>query len=71
MSAYLIWSHEHGAWWAPDERGYVKKVSQAGRYPRHLALMICFNAGWPHMSPPNEVPVLESDVLELDAMAKR
>lgn len=31
---YLIWSHEHGLWWGPNERGYVESVRAAGRYSR-------------------------------------
>ena len=41
---YLIWSNEHRAWWAPEECGYVHRVSQAGRYGRGHALAICQRA---------------------------
>lgn len=30
---WLVWSHEHKMWWAPNWRGYVKRRSEAGRYP--------------------------------------
>ena len=33
LQEYLIWSHEHTAWWAPNAQGYVKEVKDAGRYP--------------------------------------
>lgn len=29
---YLIWSHEHNAWWGPNQSGYTTDVEQAGRY---------------------------------------
>jgi hypothetical protein len=32
IPAYLIWSAEHGAWWAPLRSGYVSDAAQAGRY---------------------------------------
>jgi hypothetical protein len=44
MSVYLVWSHEHGAWWGPGGCGYTPKLSQAGRYSRADALMICTRA---------------------------
>ena len=31
---YLIWSHEHQGWWAPDRAGYVLNARDAGRYSR-------------------------------------
>ena len=41
---YLIWSHEHGAWWGPDERGYVQSMSAAGRYSHAHAMAICIRS---------------------------
>lgn len=29
---YMIWSHEHGAWWMPNSSGYTSDAAQAGRY---------------------------------------
>lgn len=29
---YLIWSHEHDAWWRPGGWGYTTNVDEAGRY---------------------------------------
>lgn len=29
---YVIWSHEHTAWWAPNGQGYVRDLAKAGRY---------------------------------------
>ena len=40
---YLIWSHEHGAWWAAG-RGYARWLSEAGRYTRTEAIRISANA---------------------------
>lgn len=66
---YLIWSNEHRAWWAPHERGYTVSLVMAGRYTRIRALEICRQAN--HAidfgEPPNEVPVLETDMLDAGA----
>lgn len=32
MAKYVIWSHEHKAWWGPDHCGYTEDLTQAGRY---------------------------------------
>lgn len=40
---YLIWSHEHGAWWTAGH-GYARRLSEAGRYARTEAMRICANA---------------------------
>lgn len=41
---YLIWSHEHGAWWGPGGCGYTKSLTEAGRYDQKSALAICIKA---------------------------
>lgn len=41
---YLIWSHEHKAWWGPNRSGYTSRLSQAGRYGHIEALEICAEA---------------------------
>jgi hypothetical protein len=38
---WLIFSHEHEVWWAPDEQGYTTDRDQAGRYDFDRALEIC------------------------------
>lgn len=40
----LIWSVEHNAWWGPDQCGYVRRISQAGRYSNYEAVKICTRA---------------------------
>lgn len=67
---YLIWSNEHNAWWNPNSAGYTNSSSAAGRYTREKALAICRQArdGWDSQGVPPEIPVLASDVAELDAM---
>lgn len=35
---WLIWSNEHNAWWAPNQKGYVRKKDEAGRYDFGLAV---------------------------------
>lgn len=42
--AWLIWSNEHKAWWAPDSAGYTRSRKAAGRYTRADALDICKGA---------------------------
>lgn len=43
---WLIWSNEHGSWWAPNESGYTLKLSEAGRYSFKRAIEICRDAGF-------------------------
>lgn len=40
---YLIWSHEHAAWWL-HSGGYTKSLTAAGRYNKKSALKICAEA---------------------------
>lgn len=62
---YLIWSHEHGAWWKPARWGYTHDVTKAGRYSESEAQGICDNANWswlrgnipPHGDLPAEVMI--------------
>jgi hypothetical protein len=57
---YLIWSNEHGAWWAPNAMGYTNKVGNAGRFDRKTAADIVSqaNLGLP-ANQPHEVAMLE------------
>lgn len=57
---YLIWSHEHRAWWAPGHMGYTLEISKAGRYGYETAMRICFDANeyLPEGAEPNEVALL-------------
>lgn len=41
---WVIWSEEHGAWWAPGEQGYTRFLTSAGRYTRAEAFRICADA---------------------------
>lgn len=43
---FLIWSFEHHAWWAPERRGYVPTVDQAGRYTADEAGAIVLDSVW-------------------------
>jgi hypothetical protein len=66
---YLIWSVEHNRWWGPGERGYVVSISEAGHYPREVALRVCTKAipGTAHrMGRLPELPVRLADVLVID-----
>jgi hypothetical protein len=65
---YLIWSHEHGAWWGPGRCGYTRDPRRAGRYSRVEALKICTEAipgDSKRLGALPELPVREDD---LDAM---
>jgi hypothetical protein len=61
---YLVWSHEHSAWWRPAWGGYTPNVAHAGRYSYEEAIQICQQAaqGWSGQGPFNEVPVAEADI---------
>ena len=66
--AYLIWSHEHGAWWGPDGCGYVRSLAGAGRYGYSEAMNICTRAmpgTSARLGALPELPVREGDVLTL------
>ena len=63
---YLIWSHEHSAWWGPGREGYVQSISAAGRYSEIEALSICVNAipgTSRQLSALPELPVAEEHVV--------
>ena len=68
---YLVWSNEHRRWWGPGSCGYVKRVSDAGRYSRENAIEICRNALGTagHIGMLAELPVREDDVVEFLAGA--
>jgi hypothetical protein len=63
---YLVWSNEHGRWWGPGHRGYVKSMRRAGRYSRAEALAICRGALGTagHLGMLAEIPVRLDDVQE-------
>jgi hypothetical protein len=64
---YLVWSHEHGAWWRPNRAGYTTSLEAAGRYTRDEAIRICGDAhdGWNGgKSAPPEIPVRLADAME-------
>ena len=70
MDAYLIWSHEHSAWWMPNSAGYCRDIQNAGRYSRSEAITICATArdGLGDLkTPPNELPVRVDDLMECQA----
>ena len=41
---WLVWSHDHNAFWAPNRCGYTQFIDRAGRYSRAEAEQICRNA---------------------------
>jgi hypothetical protein len=63
---YLVWSHEHGAWWASGGYGYAKGLMGAGRFTRDQALTICRDAipSSASLGAIAEIPVRLADVAE-------
>ena len=57
---YLIWSHEHGAGWAPLKQGYVDTVRAAGRYTEKEVAEIVL----PHIPAGEEVAVDQMSAME-------
>lgn len=41
---WLIWSNEHGQWWAPASQGYTPSRKRAGRYSLEEATEIVAGA---------------------------
>lgn len=64
---HLIWSNEHGGWWGPGRRGYVRIIALAGRYHPDVAAQICADANeyLPKGQEPNEVAVVAPECMEL------
>lgn len=62
---YLIWSHEHGAWWGPGGNGYVRRLSKAGRYSQAEALRICIRGIPGTVGALPELPVRLVDVEQM------
>lgn len=60
MMKYVIWSHEHRAWWRPDHLGYTTELREAGRYAGTEAMVPVLN-DVNH----NEIAILESTAMEL------
>ena len=65
---YLIWSHEHGAWWGPNRSGYSQSLSKAGVYSQAEAFHLCIEA-MPGTSTKlgalPELPIRVADVLAM------
>jgi hypothetical protein len=43
---WLVFSHEHSAWWKPARQSYTDRTSQAGRYTEAEAREICERAAY-------------------------
>lgn len=59
MAKYLIWSEEHGKWWAPGKWGYTGSIVRAGRYEKDQAEKIVDDANivLKTISPFNEIAI--------------
>ena len=69
MSEYLVWSHEHSAWWGPDRCGYVRRIEDAGIYSRAEALDICIKAMPGTAMQLGALPELPVSLADVKAMA--
>jgi hypothetical protein len=60
---YLVWSHEHAAWWRAYS-GYTRTAAKAARWTRAEAIEICRNAlpGWKPDTPLPDILVREDDL---------
>lgn len=63
--AYVIWSHEHRAWWRPGGIGYTPRLADAGRFTRLHAIDICIRAMPGAKEALNELPVRLADLTEM------
>ena len=63
---WLIWSNEHGRWWAPGRMGYRAFIGQAGRYTIEEASQIVEDANryQGEHAIPNEVKVLAPEATD-------
>lgn len=62
---YVIWSHEHMAWWRPNSQGYTRNIRYAGQYSREAAVAIVAQASVAHdwtRGGPNELAVRVDDL---------
>lgn len=59
---YLIWSHEHRAWWKAGSLGYSENISRAGVYTRDQAVRIVSDATHDWTRAPYEVAVAVADL---------
>src|SRR6185503_15264470 len=59
-SDYLIYSHEHRAWWRGNRHGYTNNLFEIGVYTQADAERICDDANWPwrngHKPPYGDLP---------------
>lgn len=60
---WLIWSHEHQAWWCANSRGYTHSRAHAGEYDLDEACDILYHANYKLQFGPHEaiVPVMPND----------
>ena len=59
---YLIWSHEHAAWWKAGGLGYTADIARSGVYSREEAIAIVRGATQDWTRPPNEIAVAIVDL---------
>ena len=69
MKNYVIWSNEHGLWWAPGLGGYTPYFHTAGRYSEEEARGIVYDANCyldrsDAGRQPNEVAIAVTQVID-------
>lgn len=67
---YLIWSHEHSAWWGANRRGYTRRLSEAGRYTHIEAVAICVKSIPGTAQRMEALPELPVRLADVDVMMK-
>jgi hypothetical protein len=68
---YLVWSHEHGAWWGPGRNGYTRRLSLAGRYTRAAAVEIATESIPGTADRMGDLPELPVRLADVEAMRER
>jgi hypothetical protein len=63
LNVWLVWSNEHGGFWAPDDMGYVRSIREAGRYTEIQARVRCRSGKLDPDGKPEEVMVLAPEAV--------
>ncbi|GAB1344994.1 hypothetical protein [Gemmatimonas sp.] len=45
-TAFVVWSHKHGAWWGPNHCGYHSQLAYAGVYTEAEARAIAIDSAY-------------------------
>lgn len=69
LAYWLVWSHEHNAWWRPKGCGYTVRVDGAGRFTKDEARQHCLSRSPRKFEdcPPPEVAVIAPEFADTHA----